>query len=101
MVWFSPTMGSNVAGNESRGHLYMGLGSSAAWRSMQPKKKRCERCGLYYTESLDKCQHCGDLNDHELKMLLDNKEQEFKSNASIGKYFLMFALIIAVFLIFF
>jgi hypothetical protein len=77
----------------------MALGMSAAWRAMQPKKKRCERCGLYYTEKLNKCSHCGDLDDSGLQALLERHEEEFKGNASLGKFFILGAVVIGVLLL--
>lgn len=35
----------------------MSVGMSLAWRAKQPKKKRCDRCELYYPESLEQCEH--------------------------------------------
>jgi len=31
----------------------MSLGMNAAWRGMQPKQKRCERCELYTPKKLN------------------------------------------------
>ena len=74
----------------------MSLGSSAAWRAMQPKRKKCERCGLYYLEKSEKCSHCGDLDENGLRMLLESHEQELEGNKSIGKVFFFIALLVAV-----
>lgn len=77
----------------------MALGMSAAWRMMQPKKKRCERCGLYYTQKLEKCSHCGDLDDRGLQNLLERHAEELEGNAALGKYFVIGAVVIAALLI--
>ena len=77
----------------------MSLGMSTGWRAMQPKKKRCERCGLYYTEKLNKCSHCGDLDDLGLQALLDRRDAEIKGYASIGRYFILGAVAISILLL--
>ncbi len=77
----------------------MALGMSAAWRAMQPKKKRCDRCGLYYTEKLNKCPHCSDLDDSGLQTLLERRDEELKGNASLGKFFILGAVAIGVLLL--
>ena len=64
-----------------------GLGGRAAWEKMQPKKRLCERCGLYCRESLDKCRWCGDLDERGLSNLLAKKERQFQSNSSLGQIF--------------
>lgn len=75
-----------------------GLGGRAAWEKMQPKKKLCERCGLYYRESLDKCRWCGDLDEHGLSQLLAKKERQFQSNRSLGQIFFVIVLLIILLL---
>ena len=47
----------------------MSVGMSLALRAKQPKQKRCDRCDLYYPVSLDKCDHCSQLNDSQLSEL--------------------------------
>jgi hypothetical protein len=66
---------------------------------MQPKQKRCARCGLHYDEVLDKCSHCGDLDDGELELLLKRKEAEAQGNTALGKTFLIVAGLIAALLL--
>jgi hypothetical protein len=77
----------------------MTLGVAGSWRSMQPKKKRCERCGLYYTEKLNKCSHCGDLDDRGLQELLKRHEEGLEENAALGRYFAIGAVAIGVLLL--
>ncbi len=72
-----------------------GLGGRAAWEAMQPKRRRCERCGLYYRESLSKCRWCGDLDEVGLARLLENKERVHQSNKSLGNIFFVITIIIA------
>ena len=79
----------------------MSLGMSAAWRAMQPKRKRCKRCGLYFPEELVTCLHCGSLDDHGLQLLLQRKEAETRGNAALGRFFLVLALLIAAMLLVF
>lgn len=66
---------------------------------MQPKKKKCERCSLYYTEALPKCSHCGHLDDAGLSKLKEKQDDFYEANASLAKYFLFVALIIFIGLI--
>ena len=75
-----------------------GLGGRAAWEKMQSKKKLCERCGLHYRESLDKCRWCGDLDEDGLSQLLAKKEQQFQSNKSLGRIFFVIVLLIIILL---
>jgi len=56
------------------------------------KLTRCNRCFLYFDKILDKCSHCSDLNDDEVKELIAKHKNELASNASVGKYFFMIAL---------
>ena len=74
----------------------MSLGLSVAWRSMQPKRKKCERCGLYYVEKSAKCSHCGDLDESGLQVLLESHEEELDANKSIGKIFFFVSLLVAI-----
>ena len=74
----------------------MALGMSAAWRAMQPKRKRCDRCGLYYIEKLEECSHCGDLDERGLQRLFEQKAEEGEGNASLGRFFLLGSVIVAV-----
>jgi len=78
----------------------MSIGMSAAWNGMQPKKKRCDRCGLYYTETLAKCSHCGDLDEIGLKDLLQRHDEALEANRGLGKIFIFVAIIISVLLLF-
>lgn len=74
----------------------MNLGSNIAWRAMQPKRKKCERCGLYYLEKSPKCSHCADLDESGLQKLLENHEQELEGNKSIGRIFFFVSLLIVI-----
>ena len=73
-----------------------GLGGRAAWEAMQPKRKKCERCGLYYRESLEKCRWCGDLDEHGLVDLKEKIERQHQSGRSLGQIFFVIAAIIFV-----
>ena len=73
----------------------MSLGMSFAWRSKQPKQKYCERCELYYDETLEKCSHCSDLTDSEVIALKEEQEDTLESNAHLGKYLLFTTIILA------
>lgn len=71
-----------------------GLGARLAFEAMQPKRRKCERCGLYYRESLEQCRWCGDLDERGLAELKDKIEAEHQSNKSLGQIFLVLALIV-------
>jgi hypothetical protein len=73
-----------------------GLGGRAAWEAMQPKRKKCGRCGLYYRETLEKCRWCGELDERGLGELKDKIERQHGSNRSLGQIFIVIAVIIAV-----
>jgi uncharacterized membrane protein YvbJ len=73
-----------------------GLGGRAALEAMQPKRRKCERCGLHYRETLDKCRWCGDLDEAGLAKLKETLENEHASHSSLGKIFLVVAAIILV-----
>lgn len=73
-----------------------GLGGRAAWEAMQPRRKKCERCGLYYRESLEKCRWCGDLDERGLDELKEKIERQHKSGRSLGQIFFVIAAIILV-----
>ena len=75
-----------------------GLGGRAAWEKMQPKRVKCERCGLQYRESLAQCRWCGDLDEIGLSRLMVKKERQFQSNKWLGKMFFLAAIIIAMLL---
>lgn len=61
----------------------------------QMKRTPCERCKLLYDhKKYDKCPHCGELDDAALKIFLANREAELIKKKSVGKWFLIIALII-------
>lgn len=76
-----------------------GLGGRSAWEAMQPKRVKCERCGLYYRQSLDRCRWCGDLDENGLARLLVRKERSHQSNKWIGQMFFVMAIIIGMLLV--
>lgn len=77
----------------------MTVGMSSAWRSKQPKQKRCDRCNLYYPEALETCLHCSDLNSAQLTQLKANHQKYLEHNSNLGKYLFIIAAIIGVFLL--
>ena len=77
----------------------MSIGMSAAWRAKQPKQKRCDRCELYFPESLDKCIHCSGLNESELVKLKAQHQETLEDNSAFGKYLLFGAAIIGLLLL--
>ena len=74
----------------------MSIGMSTAWMGMQPKRKKCDRCGLYYVEKLEKCSHCGELDERGLHELLQKHNEVLEENAKLGKLFIIVAIILAV-----
>ena len=73
---------------------------SFTWRTTQPKLKHCERCKLYYVETLEKCSHCSELTDSEVIILKEKQEDTLEGNAHLGKYFLFTTIILAGLLFF-
>mgnify|MGYP005989701787 CR=1 FL=1 len=74
------------------------LSMSSAWRAMQPLKRRCERCGLYYPKSLKACDHCSNLSEHDLAALKSANQKMKKGNAKLGRMMFFCAVIIGVLL---
>ncbi|MEM1187649.1 MAG: hypothetical protein AAGA95_08310 [Pseudomonadota bacterium] len=72
------------------------LGARAAWEAMQPRRKKCGRCGLYYRESLEKCRWCGDLDENGLAELKARLDREHRGNKSLGHLFFLIAVACAV-----
>ena len=73
---------------------------SFALRAKQPKQKRCERCELYYPESLSQCDHCAKLDSSELAILKAQHQETLQENSTFGKYLFFTAAIIALLLLF-
>lgn len=78
----------------------MTIGMSVAWRSKQPKQKRCQRCNLYYDEQLDKCSHCAELNEAELAALKKQQHRQAKAHSILGSKFIFSCLFILFLLAF-
>ena len=76
----------------------MSLGMSAAWRAMQPKQERCERCELYYPEHLGECIHCSKLSDAQLIIFKAHHQETLESSFNLGKYFFVDAIVIGILL---
>lgn len=76
--------------------MFGGLGARAAWEAMQPKKRRCDRCGLYYRESLSECRWCGHLDERGFAELMEKIEGQHQSNKSLGQLFFVLAAIALV-----
>jgi len=47
------------------------------------KQNKCERCGLFYFKTHDKCPHCSELPDYKVKLLIKQRKKE---RTKIGKY---------------
>lgn len=77
----------------------MSVGMSLSMKAKQPKQKRCDRCDLYYPESLDTCDHCSHLDDAQLADLKANLQETLQDNAIFGKYLLFASLVIGLLLL--
>ena len=77
----------------------MTVGMSFALRAKQPKQIRCDRCELYYPKSLEKCDHCSELNDSELNQLKAQHQETLQDNSTFGKYLVFGAIIIGLLLL--
>lgn len=77
----------------------MSIGLTSAWRAKQLKQKRCQRCGLFYAQSLDKCSHCADLNGAELARLKKQHQEIQRDNSTFGQYLFFAAAIIGLLLL--
>jgi hypothetical protein len=77
----------------------MTVGMSFALRAKQPKQKRCDRCELYYPETLDECDHCSELDNSELAQLKAKHQETLQDNSTFGKYLIFSALIIGLLLL--
>lgn len=71
-----------------------GLGLAGAFRRLQKKKKKCQRCGLLYDYNLDECSHCSHLDENGLKELIEDHQEELEANASLGYLFFFLAILI-------
>ncbi len=79
----------------------MALGLKLAHHLQQKPTKKCHRCGLRYSETDEKCAHCGDLNEAELKELKDAIEEHHESNRNLGALFMVIATIVCIGIIIF
>jgi hypothetical protein len=77
----------------------MSLGISTAFRAKQTNQKHCDICELYYLESLDKCDHCSELNTLQLVTFKAQHQEVCQSNSAFGKHLLFYAMIIGLLLL--
>jgi len=57
------------------------------------RQKKCERCGLFYLKTADKCPHCSELKDDQVKRALA-KRAAFR--LGLGKGMFILAVIIVI-----
>lgn len=69
----------------------MSLGGMLAHRKNLKPTRKCKRCGLRYPKDIEKCTHCGELDEAGLKALLQDIEKHAKSNIKLGLKLLIFA----------
>ena len=76
-----------------------GLGMRAALELLRKPRKKCNRCGLYYPASEEKCIHCSGLSEKELSELLDKIEHTHQANSYLGLLFIALAGILILFML--
>ena len=79
---------------------------SIAWSIMRArelaerrkKQNKCNRCGLFYFKTHDKCPHCSELPNYKVKLLI---KQRRKERTNLGKYMFigMFVIALALYII--
>lgn len=57
-------------------------------------RKRCERCSLHYEKHHNKCPHCSDMTDLELKIYLDERGIDPNAKSGVGQFLIFAAIII-------
>ena len=65
------------------------------------KYKKCERCRMVYEEELEKCPHCFDLSDSQVKKLIEVRKRNnpfFNKTAKL--FFILSTIIFIIMLIF-
>lgn len=58
--------------------------------------KKCPRCLLRYPRREQQCTHCTNLNDSEVDALKLRVKEEHKGNASLGRLFIYFAILLTI-----
>lgn len=56
--------------------------------------RKCERCGLRYSDQLERCPHCSGLSETELQQLKLRIATSQRRMASLGKSMLILALVL-------
>jgi hypothetical protein len=77
----------------------MSVPMNTIWRSKQPKQTQCQRCDLYYPESLAQCVHCSELDDIQLSAFKLAHHETLQDNSKLGSYLLFGAVIIGLLLL--
>ena len=72
-----------------------GLVARAALLKEQHNQTPCDRCGLQYDhDKLEKCPHCGDLDEQGLARFLAQREAGLQANRLLGRKFLIATVIV-------
>jgi hypothetical protein len=72
-----------------------GLLARMALLKEQLKSKPCVRCHqLYDPTTLEKCPHCGELDDADLLQYIEQLESEHLGNRKLGMWFLTAMLVV-------
>lgn len=58
-------------------------------------RKRCKRCSFYYEKHYNKCPHCRDMSDIELKIYLEERDIDPNAKSGLGQL-LIFAAIVTL-----
>lgn len=62
----------------------------------QLRQKKCQRCGLPLSDSLDACPHCSHLSDSELRQFKKENRIDYDENQSIVPFLIFAGIIIAI-----
>jgi len=62
------------------------------------KQNKCERCGLFYFKTEEKCPHCSELKDHQIKQAL-TKRANFRLGLGKGMFIVAVVIIVLMLLI--
>jgi hypothetical protein len=58
--------------------------------------KKCPRCQLRYRWREKQCTHCSDLTDSDVEKLKLQYQEKHKGNANLGRWFILFAVLIII-----
>ncbi len=74
------------------------MGFSTAWRGMQEKKVKCDRCQLYHSAKLAECDQCSQLTAQQLSSI-KLKHKQILNRSTTGYWMALLAFLVAILLI--